>query len=111
MIPLATDIAERLASKGIVAGVVNARFIKPLDLTLLKRQASQGAKLFITLENGAAAGGFGSAISEALAAEGISTPVKIIGWPDRFMGQGSTAQLCQSAGLTAERIVQQVGLC
>lgn len=111
MIPLATDIAERLTVKGIAAGVVNARFIKPLDLTLLKRQESQGAKLFITLENGAAAGGFGSAISEALAAEGISTPVKIIGWPDRFMGQGSTAQLCQSAGLTAERIVQQVGLC
>jgi 1-deoxy-D-xylulose-5-phosphate synthase len=108
MIPLATDVVEKLASKGIVAGVVNARFIKPLDLTLLKRQAVQGAKLFITLENGAAAGGFGSAVAEALAAEGILTPVKIIGWPDRFMGQGSTAQLCESAGLTAERIVQQV---
>jgi 1-deoxy-D-xylulose-5-phosphate synthase len=108
MIPLATDVAEKLASKGITAGVVNARFIKPLDLTLLKHQAAQGTKLFITFENGAAAGGFGSAITEALAAEGISTPVKIIGWPDRFMGQGSTAQLCESAGLTVEQIVQQV---
>jgi 1-deoxy-D-xylulose-5-phosphate synthase len=106
MLPLATDVAERLASKGIAAGVVNARFIKPLDLTLLKRQAAQGAKLFITFENGTAAGGFGSAVSEALAAEGISTPVKIIGWPDRFMGQGTTVQLRESAGLTAERIVQ-----
>jgi 1-deoxy-D-xylulose-5-phosphate synthase len=110
MIPLAKEVAEKLASKGIAAGVVNARFIKPLDLALIKRQAAQGAKLFITFENGAAAGGFGSAISEALAAEGISTPVKIIGWPDRFMGQGSTAQLCESAGLTAERIVQQIRL-
>jgi 1-deoxy-D-xylulose-5-phosphate synthase len=108
MIPLATDVAERLALKGVVAGVVNARFIKPLDLTLLKRQAAQGAKLFITLENGAAAGGFGSAISEALAAEGLSTPVKIIGWPDRFMGQGSTAQLCESAGLTTDRITSEI---
>jgi 1-deoxy-D-xylulose-5-phosphate synthase len=108
MIPLATDIAERLASKGIAAGVVNARFIKPLDLALLKRQACQGAKIFITLENGAVAGGFGSAVSEALAAQGISTPVKIIGWPDRFMGQGTTTQLRESAGLTAERIVQSV---
>ncbi|MEI6644398.1 MAG: 1-deoxy-D-xylulose-5-phosphate synthase [bacterium] len=108
MIPLATDVAEKLASKGIAAGVVNARFIKPLDLTLLKHQVAQGTKLFITLENGAAAGGFGSAISQALTAEGILTPVKIIGWPDRFMGQGTTVQLRESAGLTAERIVQQV---
>ena len=108
MIQLAKEVAEKLASKGVAAGVVNARFIKPLDLALLKRQAAQGAKLFITFENGAAAGGFGSAISEALAAEGISKPVKIIGWPDRFMGQGSTTQLRENAGLTAERIVQQV---
>ncbi len=108
MIPLATEVAEKLASKGIVAGIVNARFIKPLDIALLKRQAVQGAKLFITFENGAAAGGFGSSISEALAAEGISTPVKIIGWPDRFMGQGTTAQLRESAELTADRIVQSV---
>jgi len=108
MLPLAREVAEKLASKGIAAGVINARFIKPLDLSLLKRQAAQGAKLFITLENGAAAGGFGSAVAEALAAEGLSTPVKIIGWPDRFMGQGSTTQLRESAGLTAERIVQSV---
>jgi len=110
MIPLATEIAELLTLKGLAAGVVNARFIKPLDLTLLKRQAAQGAKRFITLENGAAAGGFGSAVAESLAAEGIVTPVKIIGWPDRFMGQGSTTQLRESAGLTAEHIVQQVSM-
>ena len=108
MIPLATDVAEKLTSKGIAAGVVNARFIKPLDLSLLKHQAAQGVKLFIAFENGAAAGGFGSAVAEALAAEDISVPVKIIGWPDRFMGQGSTAQLRESAGLTAERIVQEI---
>ncbi len=108
MIPLAQEIAALLAAKGVSAGVVNARFIKPLDLTLLKRQAAEGAKLFITLENGAVAGGFGSAVSEALAAEGLSTPVKIIGWPDRFMGQGSTTQLRESAGLTADRIAQSV---
>jgi 1-deoxy-D-xylulose-5-phosphate synthase len=108
MIPLAHEIAALLAAKGVSAGIVNARFIKPLDLSLLKRQAAQGAKLFITLENGAAAGGFGSAVAEALAAEGLSTPVKIIGWPDRFMGQGSTTQLRESAGLTAERIVEEI---
>jgi 1-deoxy-D-xylulose-5-phosphate synthase len=108
MLPLAQEIATLLGAKGVSAGVVNARFIKPLDLNLLKRQAAQGTKLFITLENGAAAGGFGSAVAEALAEEGLSTPVKIIGWPDRFMGQGSTTQLRESAGLTAERIVQSV---
>ncbi len=107
MLPLAHEIAALIGLKGRSAGVVNARFIKPLDLTLLKQQAAN-ATCFITLENGAAAGGFGSALAEALAANTITTPVHIIGWPDRFMGQGSTAQLREEAGLTAEKIVQSI---
>jgi 1-deoxy-D-xylulose-5-phosphate synthase len=107
MLPLAHEIAALIGLKGRTAGIVNARFIKPLDLTLLKGQAAT-ATCFITLENGSAAGGFGSAVAETLAANNITTPVHIIGWPDRFMGQGSTTQLREEAGLTAERIVESI---
>jgi len=107
MLPLAHEITALIGLKGRSAGIVNARFIKPLDLALLKKQATT-ATCFITLENGSAAGGFGSAVAEALAANNIATPVHIIGWPDRFMGQGTTTQLREEAGLTAERIVQHI---
>lgn len=107
MLPLAKELAGLIALKGISAGVVNARFIKPLDTELLRRQAAK-ASCFITLENGSVAGGFGSAVAEALAEHHLTTPVHRIGWPDRFMGQGTTVQLRESAGLTAERIVQEI---
>jgi 1-deoxy-D-xylulose-5-phosphate synthase len=107
MLPLAQELAALIGLKGMKAGIVNARFIKPLDLSLLKQQAAT-ATCFITLENGAAAGGFGSALAEALAANQSSAPVHIFGWPDRFMGQGTTQQLREEAGLTASRIVEQI---
>jgi len=107
MLPLAHELAALIGLKGRSAGIVNARFIKPLDLALLKQQATT-ATCFITLENGSAAGGFGSAVVETLAANNITTPVHIIGWPDRFMGQGTIDQLREEVGLTAERIVQHI---
>ena len=102
MLPLAAQVAERLSARGEAVGIVNARFIKPLDTALLSEQATDGAKAFITLENGAVTGGFGSAVREALSGTGV--PVHTFGWPDRFMPQGTLAQLLEDAGLTAERI-------
>ncbi|MDR2849093.1 MAG: 1-deoxy-D-xylulose-5-phosphate synthase [Verrucomicrobiota bacterium] len=107
MLPLAAATAARLAAAGVRAGVVNARFIKPLDTGLLAEQA-RGAACFVTLENGAAAGGFGSAVREALAACGFGGPVRVYGWPDEFVGQGTTAQLMADHGLTPERIAEEV---
>jgi 1-deoxy-D-xylulose-5-phosphate synthase len=107
MVPLACATAERLAASGVRAGVVNARFVKPLDLALLARQAA-GASLFVTLENGAVAGGFGSAVREALAARGLAVPVRAYGWPDAFVGQGTTRQLLEDGGLTPDRLAEEI---
>jgi 1-deoxy-D-xylulose-5-phosphate synthase len=103
MLPLALETAARLNAAGMRAGVVNARFIKPLDTARLYDQAREAA-CFVTLENGAAAGGFGSAVREALAAGGFDTPVRVCGWPDEFVGQGTLAQLMADHGLTAEAL-------
>ena len=60
------EVAERLAAEGWSVGVVDARFAKPLDRDLILR-AARGKRLVVTLEESAAAGGFGSAVLEALA--------------------------------------------
>lgn len=101
----AQKMAARLeAQTGLSAGVVNARFVKPLDTELLAKQAPS-AQLIVTLEDAEAAGGFGSAILEALSTMGSQTPVQIIGWPDAFIPHGnSTAELRAHAGLDDESI-------
>lgn len=97
--------AKTLKEAGIAAGVVNARFIKPVDRELLLQQA-RTARLIVTLENGALKGGFGSAIREELA----DLPVRIhsFGWPDEFIPHGSIEELHQSYGLKAEQIAEQI---
>jgi len=97
-----------LNAAGGRAGVVNARFIKPLDTERLLAQAKDAA-LFVTLENGAVAGGFGSAVREALAAGGFACPLRAYGWPDAFMGQGTTRQLMEDGGLVPERLAEEIG--
>lgn len=107
MLPLATEVADALADTPLAPGIVDARFIKPLDMALLRGQ-TPNARIFVTLENGAVTGGFGSALQEALAAEGFTVPVLTLGWPDTIIGQGTTATLRAKHGLTAEAITERI---
>ncbi|MFW5882786.1 MAG: 1-deoxy-D-xylulose-5-phosphate synthase, partial [Verrucomicrobiota bacterium] len=81
-------LAERLSEEGIPATVVNARFVKPLDETLLLEH-SRAHSLIVTLEDHVLTGGFGSAVLETLQDAGAPTPVLRIGWPDAFIEHGS----------------------
>jgi len=108
MLPLAGAAAQRLRAAGIPAGVVNARFIKPLDVSLLTTQARSTRAIFATLENGAVAGGFGSAVQETLADQGLGNTVMRFGWPDGFIEQGTTASLMAAHGLTAAAVAEKV---
>jgi 1-deoxy-D-xylulose-5-phosphate synthase len=58
--------------------------------------------LLVTLEDHVLAGGFGSAVLEALSELGLDVPVVRVGWPDRFIEHGKLEQLRQKYGLTAE---------
>jgi 1-deoxy-D-xylulose-5-phosphate synthase len=90
---------------GLSVGVVNARFIKPLDRELLFSQA-KSAQLIVTLEDGVLSGGFGSAVLESLSEEGLSTPVHRIGWPDRFIEHGTDAAILRaSVGLAPDQML------
>ena len=109
MVQEALKVADRIAAEeGISIGVVNARFVKPLDRTLLLSQAAC-VPLVVTLEDHVAAGGFGSAVLEALQEADCPTPVERIGWPDKFVEHGSSVEILRAAyGLSTDDIVRRI---
>jgi 1-deoxy-D-xylulose-5-phosphate synthase len=109
MVAEALKVADRLAAEeGISVGVVNARFVKPLDRHLLLSQAA-GVPLIVTIEDHVATGGFGSAIIEALQEADCLTPVERIGWPDKFIEHGSNVEVLRAAyGLSTDDIVRRI---
>lgn len=97
--------AEDLALKGINVAVVNARFAKPVDGELIAKVAKETGHV-LTLEENALAGGFGSAVLECLADQGISgVKVRRLGLPDRFVEHGGQRTLREKLGIDAAGIV------
>jgi len=89
------------------ATVANMRFVKPLDVELLKQLAADHDYL-VTVEEGAIMGGAGSAVAEAMAAEGIVKPLLMLGLPDKFIDHGDHAKLLASLGLDGAGIAAAV---
>ncbi len=89
------------------ATVANMRFVKPLDSDLVFRLATTH-ELIVTVEENVAAGGAGSAVAEALAADGIAVPVLTLGLPDHFVEHGDPQQLLIDCGLDGEGIARAV---
>lgn len=96
-----------LADVGIAAGVVNMRFVKPIDRDLILDVADR-AKLLVTVEENVLAGGFGAAVLECLADAGKMVPVLRIGVPDRFVPQGERSLLWAECGLLPEKMAARV---
>ncbi len=100
----AWEAARRLKESGIQVTVVNSRFIKPLDTTLLCSLAKQ-IKNIITVEENVLQGGFGSAVLELLAEKDIpGVRIKRLGIDDRFVEHGPADRLRKEYGIDAEGI-------
>ncbi len=101
----AMQAVEILAEDGIDVGVVNARFIKPLDTeTILAAIAD--SPFVLTVEEGCLQGGFGSAVIEAAVDAGVDVShVRRLGIPDRFIEHGERAELLADLGLDAAGLV------
>lgn len=108
MTSVALEVAARFEARGHEVGVVDARWLKPLDEDLLARHLRQH-KVIVTLEDHQRAGGFGSAVLEAAnhlpMGDGPSARVKVMGIPDRFLDHKTTReeQLAE-AGLDVDSI-------
>ncbi len=99
--------AEQLATEGFDLAVVDPVFLKPLDEELLVSEAVRTG-FVVTVEENALQGGFGSAVLEMLCEQGVLVPVCRIGLPDKFIEQGSQAELHERYGLDVAGIVASV---
>ncbi|MBC7514134.1 MAG: 1-deoxy-D-xylulose-5-phosphate synthase [Herminiimonas sp.] len=103
-----TMVAPSLeAGEVLDATVVNMRFIKPLDVAIVRELAATHDAL-VTVEEGCIMGGAGAAVAEALAAEGIVKPLLMLGLPDRFIDHGDVAQLLVGCGLDGAGIAASI---
>ena len=98
----ALEVAE-----SIDAAVANMRFVKPLDIDLIKSLAADH-DYFVTIEDGAIQGGAGSACLEALSNLGINKPLLQLGLPDQFIEHGDYSLLMTKCGLDVEGIANSI---
>ena len=107
MIPTAIEAADILAAKGYSVGVVNGRFINPVDTDLLRTQ-SRLARVVATLENGVASGGFGTTVEECLVEMKYPGRIIRLGWPREFVPHGAPSILFERYGLTPAAIADRI---
>jgi len=99
--------AEKLAKEGIDIAVIDGRFVKPLDCDLIIAHAEK-VPFVLTAEENVLQGGFGSSVLELLSDVGLTIPVVRLGIPDRFVGQGTQAELRSQLNLDTAGIIKRV---
>ena len=108
MAGVAEDVAARLAKEGKSAGVLDARFVKPLDRDAILAAARKTGRL-VTLEENALEGGFGSAVLELLSAEGIRAVEAVsFGIGDGYVEQGGRGEIMAALGLDAASVARRI---
>jgi len=106
MVEVATVAADQLAAEGIACGVVNARWLKPMDPRLVSDWAVRYPMLVTAEDN--VGSGFGSAVLEALAPHGLAGKVRVAALPDRFLPHGKQAEILAEHGLDPEGLALSV---
>jgi 1-deoxy-D-xylulose-5-phosphate synthase len=106
MVEVAEKAAADLAGKGVSAGVVNARWVKPLDQRIVEWAGP--VDHVVTLEDNVVAGGFGAAVMEMFAESGLTKKVTNIGVPDEFLPFGSASDVMESVGMDPDSVVERV---
>ena len=107
MVGVATAAAERLAAEGIDCGVINARWLKPMDPRLLSDWAVR-YPLLLTAEDNVGTGGFGAAVLEQLAPAGLAGKVRMAAVGDGFLPHGKAADILRENGLDPDGLAASV---
>lgn len=106
MAGLGLDAAKRLVEEGVAVTVVDPRWVKPVDPSLVAL-AGEHAMVAVVEDNGRA-GGVGAAVSQALQDADCDTPVRTFGLPQRFLDHAKRAEILQEVGLTADDLAKAV---
>jgi len=102
------EAARQLSAEGIHLGVINARFVKPLDEDTILSALKQAPYVW-TIEEGQLTGGFGSAVLEAACDAGVETAhLRRLGIPDRYVEHATREELLADLGLDTTGIVAAV---
>ncbi len=101
--PAAMEAAELLTEDGVSAAVLNARFIKPIDVRWLTELARRCGAI-VAIEEHSGMGGFGEAVLSVLAKEGVSARARVVAVPDLVVEHGSAAAIHADFGLDPEGI-------
>lgn len=107
MVQPALQAAERLAANGIEAAVVNCRFLKPLDSTMLEAIAREH-RTIVTVEEGTVVNGFGAYLAEMLQTTRPEVRVVALGIPDKLVEQAPRNDQLEEFGLTADGIARRI---
>jgi 1-deoxy-D-xylulose-5-phosphate synthase len=108
MVYPALEAGEILLNAGVSAGVINCRFIKPLDRALLEEIATRYRSI-VTVEENTCLNGFGSQVGTALQQINVFRgSILNLGIPDHFILHGSRNQLLEILGLTPDKIAESV---
>jgi 1-deoxy-D-xylulose-5-phosphate synthase len=107
LVPMAQEVAAKLEGEGISAAVINARFAKPVDASMIEFYG-RSVDAIVTMEDHVLEGGFGSAVLERLSDLGLSTPVVRIGWPDQFIEHGKPEALRVKYGISVENTLEKL---
>jgi 1-deoxy-D-xylulose-5-phosphate synthase len=102
----AMEVAERVADQGIVATVVDPRWVKPVDPALL--DLARTHRIVVTVEDNGRSGGVGAALSQALRDAEIDVPTRDVGIPQQFLAHGKPAEVHAEIGLTPQAIARRV---
>ncbi|HET7339034.1 MAG TPA: 1-deoxy-D-xylulose-5-phosphate synthase [Candidatus Dormibacteraeota bacterium] len=106
MVEVAVEAAERLEGQGVACAVVNARWIKPVDPRIADWARTH--PVVVTVEDNVGAGGFGGAVLEALAPQGLAGRVRTVALPDEFLPQGKASDILREHDLDAAGIARAV---
>lgn len=102
-----SQAVERARAEGISVAWYDMIFLKPIDKSIIDEVAAKGCPI-ITVEDGTVRGGLGSTVAEELAATGNAPKIVTLGIPDKFITQGTPAQLKQLCGLDADSIYNTI---
>ena len=107
------EAADLLAARGVECGVVNARFVKPMDAAMLDKLANHAGPIY-SLEEGTVLNGFGAMLRQELAARGHAGGLTVLGLPDGWVEHGERRIQLHTVGLTgadlAKRLASDLGL-
>jgi 1-deoxy-D-xylulose-5-phosphate synthase len=108
MVSPTMEAARILKRSNIDPIIINCRFIKPMDESMLAKVAAR-VKTIVTIEENTVRGGFGSAVLEFCAGQRIQASVHCIGLPDSFVEHGARSTLHEKCGLDGAGLAQKIG--